>query len=583
MENWRNVVLACVLSLLVLFGWPIVANHFFPPANPPATKIVKGKSVPLPAPGATPAADAPAAIRAREVVLQDSPRIAIDTPRLRGSINLKGARIDDLVLATYRETIAKDSPPVRLLSPSGTADAYFAAFGFAGDGVTTPNDQTLWQTQDSLLAPGKPVTLTWRNDQGQLFTIKLSVDENYLFTIEQSVANLSGNAISVRPWSLVSRTGHSKDPSTWTAHTGPIGTFNGATNYDVNFANLDGQEPGFFARIGGTTAKAGTNSFSSKGGWLGFTDKYWLTTIIPDPGKTIDANFRKGEGDRYQADFSAAPVIVPQNRVARSTSHFFAGAKEVTVLDAYKKNQGFANFDRAIDWGWFIWFEKPIFNVLDWLFKLVGNFGVAIILLTCIVRGLMFPIAQKQFASMAAMRAVQPKMKELQEKHKDDKQKLQQELLALYQKEKVNPLAGCLPIVLQIPIFYALYKVLMLTIEMRHQPFVAWIKDLSAPDPMTPLNLFGLLDFTPPGFLAIGVLPILLGITMWLQFKLNPTATDPVQQQVFSIMPWIFMFIMAPFAAGLQLYWTVSNLLTIAQQKWLYSRHPTLRAQAGKA
>ncbi|ARS25696.1 membrane protein insertase YidC [Sphingomonas sp. KC8] len=568
MENWRNVVLACLMSLLVLFGWPFVANHFFPPANPPATKIVDGKSVPLPAPGATPAANAPAAIRARGAVLQESPRIAIQTPRLQGSINLKGARIDDLVLVTYGETIAKDSPRVRLLSPSGTADSYFAGFGFTGDGLTAPSDQTAWQTADTVLAPGKPVTLNWNNDKGQLFTITLTVDDNYLFTVEQKVANTSPNAVSVRPWALISRTGHSKDPSSWTAHTGPIGTFNDATNYSVDFKDLDkGEAP----------------RFNSTGGWLGFGDKYWLTALVPDQKAAFESGFRMGGGNRYQADFSTAPVIVQPGQATRSTSHFFAGAKEVTVLDAYKKHQGFVNFDRAIDWGWFIWFEKPIFYVLDWLFKQFGNFGVAIILLTCIVRGLMFPIAQKQFASMAAMRAVQPKMKELQDRHKDDKQKLQQELLALYQKEKVNPLAGCLPILLQIPIFYALYKVLMLTIEMRHQPFIGWIKDLSAPDPMTPLNLFGLLDFTPPAFLAIGVLPILLGITMYLQFKLNPAPMDPIQQQVFSIMPWIFMFIMAPFAAGLQLYWTVSNLLTIAQQKWLYSRHPGLIAAEGKS
>ncbi|WP_380874621.1 membrane protein insertase YidC [Sphingomonas sp. DBB INV C78] len=563
MENWRNVVLACVLSLLVLFGWPYVANHFFPPANPPATKVVDGKSVPLPAPGATPPADAPATVRAREVVLKEGPRVTIDTPRLKGSINLKGARIDDLVMVKYRETIAKDAPPVRLLSPSGTADAYFAGFGFSGTGFAAPNDQTVWTADGTTLAPGKPVTLSWNNGQGQLFTIALSVDEDYLFTVEQKVANSSPNVISARPWALVSRTGHSKDPDSWTIHTGPIGTFSGSTNYSVNFKNLDGGE---------------APRFNSTGGWLGFGDKYWLTALVPAQNKAFDGGFRKGSGDRYQADFSGAVAMVGPGQAARTTSHFFAGAKEVAVLDAYMKHQGFVNFDRAIDWGWFIWFEKPIFYVLDWLFKLAGNFGVAIILLTCVVRGLMFPIAQKQFASMAAMRAVQPKMKEIQERYKDDKQKQQQELLALYQKEKVNPLAGCLPILLQIPIFYALYKVLMLTIEMRHQPFALWIKDLSAPDPATVLNLFGYLPFTPPHFLAIGVLPILLGITMYLQFKLNPAPMDPVQQQVFSIMPWIFMFIMAPFAAGLQLYWTVSNLLTIAQQKWLYSRHPALNA-----
>jgi YidC/Oxa1 family membrane protein insertase len=297
---------------------------------------------------------------------------------------------------------------------------------------------------------------------------------------------------------------------------------------------------------------------------------------------SVDAAFRAGDGKRYQAELAAPPAIVSPGKAVRFTTHLFAGAKEVAMLDRYEKDLGVRQFDKAIDWGWFYWFERPIFFVLDWLFRMAGNFGVAIILLTCIVRGLMFPIAQKQFASMAAMRAVQPKMKELQERHKDDKSKLQQEMLALYQREKVNPLSGCLPIILQIPIFYALYKVLMLTIEMRHQPFIFWIKDLSAPDPLTPLNLFGLLNFTPPSFLHLGILPILLGVTMYLQFKLNPQPMDDVQKQVFGIMPWIFMFIMAPFAAGLQLYWVVSNVLTIAQQKWLYSKHPALQEAAAK-
>jgi YidC/Oxa1 family membrane protein insertase len=559
------MILAIVLSALVLFGWSALSDRFFPTANPPSTKVVDGKQVALPKPEAAP--DPITAIRNRAVVLAESPRVRIATPRLQGSINLKGARIDDLVLPTYRETIKKDSPPIRLFSPAGTTDAYFAGFGWSGEGLILPGPDTVWTASGTVLAPNKPVTLSWTNGDGQRFDIKLAVDPNFMFTVEQSVTNGGTGAVAVRPYGLVSRVGISKDPDSWTNHTGPMGVFNGAANYSVNFKDVDEAGPD-------------GKRFSTTGGWLGFVDKYWLTALIPNQAAPVDAGFRTGGEKRYQADASFAPMVIQPGKVGQASTRFFAGAKEVALLDGYEKNLGIKQFDKAIDWGWFYWFEKPIFYLLDWLFRMVGNFGVAIILLTCIVRGLMFPVAQRQFKSMAAMRAVQPKMKELQERHKDDKTKLQQEMLALYQREKINPLGGCLPIVLQIPIFYALYKVLMLTIEMRHQPFALWIHDLSAPDPLTPVNLFGLLPFTPPHMIAIGVLPILLGITMYLQFKLNPQPMDDVQKQVFGIMPWIFMFIMAPFAAGLQLYWTVSNLLTIAQQSWLYSKHPGLQEAA---
>jgi YidC/Oxa1 family membrane protein insertase len=567
LDNQRNMILAIVLSALVLFGWSALSDRFFPTANPQSTRIEKGKPVAVPKPEADPTADSAAAIRDRRVVLAETPRVRIDTPRLQGSINLRGARIDDLSLTQYRESLAKNSPPIRLFSPAGARDAYFAGFGWAGEGVAVPNAQTLWQADGTVLGPGRPVTLRWDNGQGQIFAIRLLVDGNYMFTAEQSVSNASTGAVSVRAYALTSRVGASKDPDSWTNHAGPMGVFDGAANYSINYKDLvPGQD----------------QNFTSTGGWVGFTDKYWLTAVIPDQKANVTAAFRAGANQLFQAQFSTEPVIVQPRQTVRTTARVFAGAKEVALLDNYEDELGIAKLDRSIDWGWFYWFMKPIFYLLDWLFHLFGNFGVAIILLTCIVRGLMFPVAQKQFKSMAAMRVLQPKMKELQERHKDDKPRLQQEMLALYQKEKVNPLAGCLPIVLQIPIFYALYKVLTLTIEMRHQPFALWIKDLSAPDPMTPVNLFGLLPFTPPHMIAIGVLPILLGITMYLQFKLNPQPMDPVQQQVFSIMPWIFMFIMAPFAAGLQLYWTVSNLLTITQQRWLYSRHPGMKPAVAK-
>ena len=562
MNEHRNMILAIVLSALVLFGWSFLSERYFPTANPPSTKSVNGKQVPLPKPLADPAADTPAAIRGRKIVLAETKRLPIATPSLQGSINLRGARIDDLLLLKHREGLAKNSPPIQLFSPSGAHDAYFANFGWTGEGVLLPGTDTMWTASGTRLAPGQPVTLSWNNGRGQIFQIKLAVDDGYLFTAEQSVANTGPAAIAVRPFSLISRATPSKDPSSWTSHVGPVGVFNGAANYGFTFDDLK---------------KEGDQRFSSTGGWLGFTDKYWLAAVIPDQRTSVEAGFLRGRTGGFQAVETPAPTIVAPGKVARYGSHLFAGAKEVKLLERYSEALG-TELERAIDWGWFRWFMKPIFSLLNWLFGVIGNFGVAIICLTLIVRGLMFPIAQRQFKSMAAMRVLQPKVKALQERHKDDKPRLQQEMLKLYQEEKVNPMAGCLPILLQIPIFYALYKVLMLSVEMRHEPFFLWIKDLSAPDPLTPVNLFGYLDFTPPHFLALGVLPILLGITMWLQFKLNPAPMDPVQQQVFSIMPWVLMFVMAPFAAGLQLYWTVSNLLTIAQQKFLYSRYPGLAA-----
>mgnify|MGYP003940856775 CR=1 FL=1 len=570
MDNQRNMILAIVLSAIVLFGWQALSDRFFPVAKPPVTKIEGGKEQVLPQPGADPAADSPSAIRARGVVLREAPRIAIDTPKLAGSINLKGARIDDLVLKAYRETVAKNSPPIRLLSPSGSPHAYYAGFGWTGDGVDAPGPNTVWTATGQKLTPATPVTLSWTNQRGQRFDTVIAVDADYMFTVTQKLANSGAGAVAARPYGLVARDGVSKDPSTWTLHTGPIGVFNDAANYDLSFEKID------------EAGAAGTR-FASTGGWLGFGDKYWLTALVPDSKSAVEAGFLSTAPKVYQAVQTGKPLLIAPGKSSAVTQRFFAGAKEVTLLDRYETELGVPMFSRAIDWGWFRVIEKPIFWVLDQVFRLVGNFGVAIIILTFLVRGLMFPIAQKQFRSMAGMRRVQPKMKELQERHKTDKAKLQQELLKLYQEEKVNPLAGCLPILVQIPVFYALYKVLMVTIEMRHQPFILWIRDLSAPDPLHILNLFGLLNFTPPAFLGIGVLALLLGVSMWLQFRLNPTPMEPAQQQVMALMPWIMMFIMAPFAAGLLIYWITSNFLTIAQQAWLYRQYPVMETPASAA
>ena len=556
----RNLLLAIALSALVLFGWSFFAQKWLPTSNPPVTKVVNGKQVPLPKPGASPSpSTAPAVVRSREAVLKEAPRVAIDTPQLKGSINLKGAQIDDLVLAKHRESIAKDSPAIRLLSPAGAPDAYFARIGWAGDGVALPDANTVWTASSTRLAPGSPVTLSWTNPTGQRFDIGLSVDDGYMFSVRQTVSNGAATPVAVRPYALVSRAAASKDVSSWTMHVGPMGVFDGKANYGWTYADLQ---------------KKGAQSFSTTGGWLGFTDKYWLTAVVPDQNGAVQASLQPGPNGSFQADYTPAPAIVAPGKALSYSSRIFAGAKEMRLLDRYT-NEGVAKFDKAIDWGWFEWFMKPIFRLLLWLYEQIGNFGVAIICLTVIVRTIMFPIAQKQFRSMAAMKVLQPKMKALQERHKEDKPRLQQEMLKLYQEEKVNPMAGCLPILIQIPIFYALYKTLMVSVEMRHKPFALWIKDLSAPDPMTPVNLFGFLHFTPPAYLALGVLPILFGITMYVQTRLNPPPADPVQKQMMSIMPWFIMFIFAPFAAGLQLYYVCNNLFGLAQQAWLNRRYGT--------
>jgi YidC/Oxa1 family membrane protein insertase len=556
------MITALVLSAIVLLGWALLSDKFFPTANKPATQIVNGKTVALPQP--TPASNAPAQVQDRNKVLAQTPRVRIETPKLAGSIDLHGAEIDDLVLTTQRETIDKNSPPVRLFSPQGTQDAYFASFGWSGQNVKLPDANTVWTAAGDVLAPGKPVTLTWNNEQGQAFAIKLTVDDNYLFTVQQSVTNGTGAPVALRPYSIVSRTGQSKDPSSWQVHVGPIGVMGGIAQYNTNWKDLD-------------AAGAAGQKFQSTGGWLGFSDKYWLAAVIPDPKAQVDAAFGGGNG-QYQAEFTPNVQPVGAAQTSTQTSYLFAGGKDASLLDTYDSKYGFDKLDHAIDWGWFRVIEKPLFYLLDWLFKQVGNFGVAILLLTLIVRAVMFPIAHKQFKSGQQMKIVQPKMKALQERHKEDKPRLQEEMMKLYKEEKINPLAGCLPVLLQIPIFFSLYKVLTLTLEMRHQPFILWIKDLSAPDPLTPVNLFGYLPFQPTGFLHLSVLAILLGGTMWLQFKLNPQMNmDPAQKQIFSLMPWFMMFIMSPFAAGLQVYYILSNLITVGQMQLLNTRMPAAK------
>ncbi len=605
MEDRRNLILAILLTGLVLFGWPYVINYFYPQPEPTVEQIAAQKADKTGAStgnssdiSTLSANAAPKKILTVAQALKTNARVKIETPKLSGSINLEGAKIDDILLLAHRTELADDSPKVRLFAPIGTKDAYYASFGWVGKGAQLPDTKTVWTPSAPILSPKSPITLDWTNPQGQKFEILFSIDDNYMINVTQKFTNSSGqiatqNAadisedatndenialtasqntatqdVEIAPFGLLNRATAPEDQGFWNVHVGPMGVFNDVADYDWGYDDVE--------------EATGGVDFASKGGWLGFTDKYWLGALIPDQSAAIKAKFTAPDGNyqtimvRETQDQVAAGASISHN------SRLFAGAKEVVILDKYTDEYGVPKFDLAIDWGWFRVIEKFFFLILNTFFGWFDNFGFAIIGLTIVVRGLMFPIAQKQFKSMAVMRTLQPKMKKIQDKFKDDKQKQQQEIMKLYKDEKANPLAGCLPMLIQIPIFFALYKLLLLSIEMRHQPFILWIKDLSVPDPLTPINLFGLIPFTPPPFIAIGILPILLGVSMWAMLRLNPQPTDEIQKQIFGLMPWFLMFIMAPFAAGLQLYWVVSNLLTIAQQKWLYSRYPEIKAQMAK-
>lgn len=577
-HNYRNMILAGVLTVAILLGWDMAMRYLYPNANPP--KPVATAT----APAATPS-DAPKrtreggltnpadiALEAQDIktVLANPARVRIEAPGLSGSINLAGGLVDDLTTNRHTATLDTAQGPQRIFSPAGTPAQQFAQFGWTmGDGapaIALPTAQTVWTAPaGAKLTPQTPVTLSWNNGGGQTFTLTYAIDADYMLTVTQGVSNAGGAPIAVKPVAQLNRTDKTAALDSFNVHAGPFGAFDGTVSFGPNYKDV---------------IEAGTMAGDGQPNWVGFTDIYWMSTLIPEKAGA-SSDFRSLGNGIFLANLFYPQVAVAPGQQSTRVTKLFAGAKETEVLDRYEA-AGIPRFGLAIDWGWFRWFEKPIFWLLKSLFSTVGNFGLAIMLLTVIVKGIMFPISQKQFASMAAVKAIQPKMKALQERYKDDKPKQQQEIMALYKKEGVNPLAGCLPIFLQIPVFFALYKTLIVSVEMRHQPFVLWIKDLSAPDPLHILNLFGLLPFTPPSFLGIGVLALILGVTMWLQFKLNPAQMDPVQQQVFSIMPWMMMFVMAPFAAGLLIYWITNNLLTIAQQAYLYSKHPQLKEQAQK-
>ncbi|MFW2350140.1 membrane protein insertase YidC [Qipengyuania sp.] len=573
------MIVAIALSFLLLVGWNSAMDYFYPQPDAPAA----GK-VDTPTEQAATADDASKAeatqhtrtgglvdpeLRALEkadlkTALASADRLPIDGPRVAGSINLKGGVLDDVVLKDHMEGTGKDSEPVRLFSPNGTPAQQFAQFGYLINGTRIADD-AVWQADGRVLTQDTPVTLTHDLGDGITAKIRYAIDDNYMFTVEQSVANTGSVPAVVQPYGYVNRTSRTASQDLWIAHSGPIGVFGDAADYDVDYDDVD---------------EAQTITPAGRASWSGFTDIYWLAALVPQDGAAPATTFRALGDETYRADMIYDAVTLPAGKALTTTSRLYAGAKESTVLDSYE-DAGLQKFGLAIDWGWFRWFEKPFLWLLRNIYELVGNFGIAIMILTLIVRGAMFPIAQKGFASMASIKAIQPKMKAIQEKYKDDKQVQQQKIMELYKTEKVNPVAGCLPMLLQIPVFFALYKVLVLGIEMRHREFL-WIKDLAAPDPANLANALSLVGIQVPQFLMVifglGVLAVMLGFTMWMTFKLNPSQMDPTQQQIFNIMPWILMFVMAPFAAGLLLYWVTSNLLTLAQQKYLYSKHPQMRA-----
>ncbi len=596
MENQRNMWLFLGISGAILALFWFVLPHFFPTyfSSPQLTAPPSSTTAGTAAPGASgttasngqpsqPATPAAAAFKPRAEALGEAKRIAIQSDSLQGSISLNGGRVDDLTLAKYRETVEPNSPQIVLLNPPGTKDAYYADFGWLGDDsakLKLPGPETQWSSADTALTPDHPVTLTWDNGQGLVFTRTFELDKNYMFTVTDAVKNTGGATAQLYPYGRIRRVGTPQVVGGLYLHEGPLGVFDGTLHDGDTYSSL---------------RKANVD-YDSTGGWLGITDKYWLVALAPDQAMAIKASFQHGmesTEDVYLTVYRAAsPISLSNGGTISVTSHLFAGAKEVHLLADYRDRLNLPLFDRAVDFGtYFYILTKPMFYVLDFLYRIIGNFGVAILGLTICVRLILFPLANKSFRAMNRMKKLTPLMTELRERHKDDKQKLNQEMMELYKREKVNPAAGCLPIFVQIPVFICLYKTLYVTIEMRHAPFFGWIKDLSEPDPTSWINAFGLFPWHLPPEIAqipfiggllisiagLGVWPIIMGVTMFLQQKMNPPPPDPVQAKLFMLLPIIFTFTLSRFPAGLVIYWSWNNLLSISQQRllmWRMNRKP---------
>jgi YidC/Oxa1 family membrane protein insertase len=586
----RNMFLAIGLSLAVVMLWQFLT---MPSADERAAveaeraaaeQLVADEGLPAPAGSVPQSLDGSEALVVdRDAALRLTPRIPIDTPAVDGSISLAGARIDDLHLRRYRETIDSESPEITLMSPSASLEARYAELGWRparGTNSAVPTSTTIWTpiNPDAALTPETPVTLIWSNGEGLSFSRTISVDENYMFTVTQSVTNSTSAPVSLHPYGLVARRGEPEGQRFWISYEGPFGYLD-SSRRDASYKDLRDE---------------GARDFTSSDGWLGITDKYWMTVLVPPQNSEYVGRFTYRDapgGEIFQADYIMNAEVVPPGGSVEVSSNLFAGAKVVSLIDEYRDELGIQRFDLAMDWGCFFFLTKPFFWALSHLGNLVGNFGVAILIFTVLIKLVFFPLANKSYESMSKMRKVQPEMEKLRERHKDDKMKQQQELMELYKREKLNPLAGCLPMLIQIPVFFALYQTLFVTIEMRHAPFFGWIRDLSAPDPTTIFNLFGLMPWTSGdlaaipligAFLTIGVWPLVMGFSMWFQMQLNPPPPDPIQRRMFQLMPIFFMFLLANFAAGLVIYWAWNNMLSILQQTVIMKRMGTFENPLGR-
>ncbi|NMG37634.1 membrane protein insertase YidC [Chelativorans sp. ZYF759] len=582
MENSRNFLITIALSVLILTVWQLFymnprieaeRERELARVESEQRQVQPGEAADLPQPGDASAPAGQPAIpgggtalptaEGRDAALAASQRVRIDTPRLSGSINLVGARVDDLVLNDYRVTVEPNSPNIELLNPSTLSDGYYAEIGYTGaqQANSLPGPQTEWTAeQGAVLTPDTPVTLTYANDDGLTFQRTIAVDDNYLFTYSDEVINEGGEAVSIYNYGRVTRIGMPDIEGFFILHEGLIGVTGDEGLQEIKYSRLRDDRQ--------------IQPSRSVDGWFGITDKYWAVTLIPRSGESFQPRyaFLDDGRERFQVDFLTDAIAIAPGQSVTVENMVFAGAKEVQVIDAYEAQHNIRQFEMLIDWGWFYFITKPLFYVIDWLFRLLGNFGLAILATTVLVKAIFFPLANKSYVSMANMKKVQPKMLEIREKYADDKMKQQQAMMELYKTEKINPLAGCWPILIQIPVFFALYKVLYVTIEMRHAPFFGWIRDLAAPDPTTVFNLFGLLPYDVPSFLMVGVWPIIMGITMFLQMRMNPTPPDPTQAMIFNWMPVVFTFLLATFPAGLVIYWAWNNFLSILQQGIIMKR-----------
>ncbi|MCX8502362.1 MAG: membrane protein insertase YidC [Beijerinckiaceae bacterium] len=578
MQDTKNLILAIALSVAVLVGW----QYYF---GMPLLETKKQSDIVAKLPdqaqqqaqgtnatAALPATSAAGTFASREEALAASPRVIIDTPKLKGSLSLKGGDIDDVAFKAYRETVDPTSPNIVLFSPDRTPDAYFARFFWLaapGTKIELPSSSTIWTANGTALTEKQPLALTWDNGQGFLFKREIAVDDGYMFTVTDTVTVTGSTEATLIPYGGIERFNKPKVVGTYVLHEGFVGFIGEQGLAELTYDKADKADP-----VPGASGK-GTQYKTATGGFAGITDKYWAAALVPDQATPYDAVFRSIDGPTkiYQVDMTQPALTVAAGASVTSTKRLFVGAKEVKTVDGYTDTLGIKRFDLLIDWGWFYFFTKPLFKMMEFFFHWTGNFGFAILIVTVLVKAAFFPLASKSYASMAKMKAVQPQMAAIKERFPEDKVKQQQELMELYKKEKINPIAGCWPMLIQIPVFFSLYKVLYVTIEMRHAPFIGWIHDLASPDPTSVFTLFGLIPWTPPTMLMIGIWPLIMGVTMFVQMKMNPAPPDPVQQAMFSWMPVMFTFMLGSFPAGLVIYWSWNNTLSVSQQYLIMRRH----------